>query len=69
MATVPYTTTYTDADREYLGNRMAKSPAICQVLELGRLMNDTRQLAAALDADGNTLNTYTELTIDEPSAL
>lgn len=51
MALVPYTTTYSAADREYLGNRIGKSPKISEVLELGKLANDVRQLAQKLDTD------------------
>jgi hypothetical protein len=53
MPVVPYTTpaSLSEADRSYLGDRISKGPAIAQLLEMGKLVNDPRQLAQKLDAD------------------
>ena len=66
MASVPYTTAYSEADREYLGNRIGKSPKISEVLQLGKLSNDVRQLAQKLDQDSGVTDTnYEAATIDD----
>lgn len=53
MPVVPYLKPedLSESDREYLGDRLAKGPGISQFLEMGKLVNDPRQLAAKLDAD------------------
>jgi len=66
MPAVPYTTSYTDEDLEYLGNRLGSSPAIAQLLGLGKVARDLRQLAAKLDQDtGVTDADYVAATIDD----
>jgi len=45
------TVTITEDEREYLGQRIGKSPKISQMLLLGKLVNDPRELAQKLDAD------------------
>ena len=53
MPAVPYITSasLSESDREYLGDRVSKGAAIAQLLEMGKLVNDPRQLAQKLDAD------------------
>lgn len=53
MPTVPYVTpaTLSEDDRAYLADRVSKGAAIAQLIEMGKLVNDPRQLAQKLDAD------------------
>lgn len=67
MSAVPYTTVLSEADREYLGNRLSKSPKICELLEIGKLANDVRQLTQKLDTDGGLAQagTYETEVVDD----
>lgn len=62
---VPYTRyeDLSDADKQYLGDRAAKSPAIGQLLKAGDLFVDLREVAAKLDLDTGVTDTDYEATV------
>lgn len=79
MAQVPYTRTdtLTDADREYLAVRVSNGPAVAQLLGMGEIVTNQRQLVERLDLDtgladsavttGNNADSYSQAVLDEPS--
>jgi len=63
---VPYTSTYSNEDLDYLGKRLAKSPKISELLDLGKIRNDLRELAEKLDLDAGVSDTdYTAEVVDD----
>lgn len=69
---VPYTTadSLSEEDKKYLGARVSNSPAIAQLLDVGKSLVDIRQLAQKLDQDaGVTRTDYESEVIDGPDPL
>ena len=65
---VPYETyaTLTAEDKAFLGERMAMSPAICQLLQIGEVVRNQEQIATQLDGEGTLGGGYVALTTDDP---
>lgn len=69
MPQVPYTRSenLSAEDLAYLGDRAAKSPAICQLLQLGEVLRNQQQITTQLDTEGALGGGYVALTEDDPS--